>query len=454
MVDGRDLEAAAVADRLKAFIADPQRGAQRYLLGLEPPPAGGIVLRFAQGKFPAALRLTPPEERELRSAADEFVRRVCLGDRADHYQVLCARRDAPPEAIKEHYHLLMALLHPDRQERAADPWPAAGAQRVNLAYATLGDEAMRHDYDARIRAGRPAPRARSNGGAFPVRARLNEVRFAKSLIAVSAIVAALLAVALAVDDDEWRDRSVLHASLARLGAHPVPGSERPRYVGATAMVEPQRATDAIAADEAEPFAFLKPLMRALVPQVPTAPVDVPRLERIPSAVAAPAAAVPATAPAAPAPASAPQPVSPPLRVAQSVAALPLAQPAAPPRQSADGVEPSNQDVESVVVALIGYYEAGDADRLVGLIDGGYWRTARLRQTYADFFRATRARSLRVERLTWNREAGAAKAKGEATVTAEYFDQSAPVQRRVDVELDIAMREGRARITRLALFPDR
>src|SRR3954463_10980558 len=111
MADGRDLEAAAVADRLKAFAADPSGAARRFLLGFESLPPGGLLLSYAQGKFPATLGLSTAEERDLRCAADRFVRHVCLADRADHYQVLCAARDAPYEAIKEHYHLLMALLH-------------------------------------------------------------------------------------------------------------------------------------------------------------------------------------------------------------------------------------------------------------------------------------------------------------------------------------------------------
>jgi hypothetical protein len=297
MGDGRDVDAAAVADRLKAFAEDPSRSRHRFLSGLEPLPAGGPVLRFAQGRFPAGLRLGSGPERELRAAAEQFVRHVCLADGTDHYQVLCARPDAPYEAIKENYHLLMALLHPDRQERASDRWPEACAQRVNLAYATLGDEAMRREYDALIRAARPAARARMGQGS--ARARMNEVRFAKTLIVVSAVVAALLAVALLVDDAEYRDRSVLQASLARLGANRVPGSERPRYVGATAMAQPQRASDASAAEDPEPFSFLKPIMRVLVPPAPTPVMPVPPLERIPAAPEQPVAALRTTVSASP-----------------------------------------------------------------------------------------------------------------------------------------------------------
>lgn len=445
MLDGRDPDAAAVADRLKAFLADPPRLARLYLQGAEPLPDGGTVLRFAQGRFAATANV--PEAERLRRAADEFVRRVCLADRADHYQALCARPDASHETIKENYHLLMALLHPDRQEHASDPWPEAFAQRVNLAYATVGDAPLRRQYDARLRAERRGPPRGADRALRPVRRSLIDVRFAKALIAVSAVVAALLAVALAIDADEWGDRSVLQAALARVGARPIPGSERPRYVGATAMTQ-QRASDAVVAEEPRRFAFLEPLMHVLVPQDPTPVAPVPRLE-----------AIPARPPVIAAPPARATPTLQPMAVAQASSAPPVADPAprAPdiaPKAGGEATGPTNQEIESLVVALIGYYEAGDADRLVGLVDSGYWRAAQMRQAYADFFRATRARRLRLERLSWDTQSGAAHAKGEATVTAEYFDSNAPLERHVDVELDIGMRDGRPRITRLALFPGR
>jgi hypothetical protein len=145
----------------------------------------------------------------------------------------------------------------------------------------------------------------------------------------------------------------------------------------------------------------------------------------------------------------------PVRVAQAAAAAAPAPRTATiaPRAVGDAARPTNLEIESLVVALIGYYEAGDADHLMSLVDGGFWRSAQMRQSYTDFFRATRARRLRLERLAWNTESGAAKARGEATVIAEYFDRSAPVERRVDVELDIGVRDGQARITRLSLFPE-
>ena len=400
--------------------------------------------------------LAPGEGEALREAAGEFVRRVCLWERADHYQVLCARPDTPGETIKENYHLLMALLHPDRQEAGDGAWPQACAQRVNLAYAALGDEAARREYDARMRQERPRRHAPAGTDVRKDRRQAKEVRFAKTLIAVSGVVAALMVIALSVEDDDWGDRSVLQASLARLRANPVAGADRPRYVGAS----PQRASDALP-EEPEPFAIFRPLMRGLVAEEPKAWAPTPKLEAASPAPAAPTPVV-ATAPVAipvtvakPPFAVASEPARPSLRMAQAPAAVTPAPKTAniAPRATGDGARPTNLEIESLVVALIGYYEAGDADHLMGLVDGGFWRTAQMRQGYADFFRATRARRLRLERLAWSTESGAAKARGEATVIAEYFDRNGPVERRVDVELDIGVRDGQARITRLSLFPE-
>src|SRR5262249_35573517 len=144
-------DAAAVALRLRSFHADPIRAGMRFADRQEPLPDGRIVLRFAQGKIPASVASTPAQVAELQHAARHFVRRVCLGSHADHYQVLCAPQDAPAQTIKDHYHLLMALLHPDRRESATEPWPESCAQRVNLAYDTLGNDATRLEYDQRLR---------------------------------------------------------------------------------------------------------------------------------------------------------------------------------------------------------------------------------------------------------------------------------------------------------------
>ena len=444
MLEGRELEATAVASRLKDFLAQPERFGPRYLQGVEPLPDGGILLRFAQGKFPAAMRLAETEARELRLAADEFVRRVCLWDHADLYQVLCARRDAAQEGIKENYHLLMGLLHPDRQDGGSQAWPEAYAQRVNLAYDILGDPDARREYDAHLQAAQPRPHA------WPPRERrrrATEARFAITLIVVGAVVAALIVLGLVVDDDEWGERSVLQASLSRLRTNPAPGSDRPRYVGSAVAGSP-RASDAVY-DEPEPFALLKPLLRVITGEEPKAFAPAPRLEPPVRVAQAPPAVDPVEQSApVPAPILRATPV---LRSTPAAVAVPTAAVAS----AADTSRTTNREIEDLVVALVDFYQAGDTERLLGLLEpnAGFWRTEHMRHAYSDFFRATRARRLSIEKLAWNSQTGTAHAKGEATVHAEYFDSSAPVERRVEMELDIVLRDGRARIRRLSLFPD-
>ena len=452
---GRELDAAEVAARLKAFHADPARQAPRYLHGLEPLPEGGFVLRFAQGKIPAPLAHSIEEAQRLRRAAEVFVRRVCLAERADHYHVLCAARDAPAETLKENYHLLMALLHPDRQEGAAEPWPEAFAQRVNLAYAALGSEATRREYDQQLRSEHPSRPARPMAAAPKPSEATRDVRFAKSLIAVSLVVAIVVAAGLTIHDDEWSDQSILQASLARLHIDPLPGANRPRYVGAG--TPPRGASEAAVAEEPVSFEFLKPLMRLISeeprPYVPPRMQPIATTEHAQPVAAAFQAPVPspvAAAPAAPvaSPARVAVPAQVPLVVAQ--AALPVAQ---APAVNAPG--PSNAAIEDLIVALVSYYEAGDADRIVGLVDSdsiGFFRRNRLRQAYADIVRATRARQLRIDRLAWSTAPGAASARGAAIVRAEYADR-APLEKRVDMEIDIVLRDGKPRVTRLNLFPE-
>jgi hypothetical protein len=86
-------------------------------------------------------------------------------------------------------------------------------------------------------------------------------------------------------------------------------------------------------------------------------------------------------------------------------------------------------------------------------DASFWQTARTRQAYYDFFRSTRQRKLRVNNLAWQTAEKSAQAKGQATVVAEYFDPPGTLERRVEMEMDIAVRDGMPKITRLSLFPD-
>src|SRR5258706_15215320 len=160
MREASEAGAAPVAAILLEFLKEPASLRPTFIHGQRPLPQGDHVLRFAQGRFPHGLLrdLAPAQRDEVRKAANTFIRQVCLRDGATHYQVLCLPEDAQAEVVKENYHLLMALIHPDRQDAARGPKGAA--QRVNGAYEGLSDDTRRRAYDdamARTAAPRPPP---------------------------------------------------------------------------------------------------------------------------------------------------------------------------------------------------------------------------------------------------------------------------------------------------------
>ena len=63
------------------------------------------------------------------------------------------------------------------------------------------------------------------------------------------------------------------------------------------------------------------------------------------------------------------------------------------------------------------------------------------------------RRLKVDRLDWQTDPEAARARGEATITAEYTDGRGSLERKVPIEIAISLRDGQARMTQLVLFPE-
>lgn len=91
----------------------------------------------------------------VRRAARFFVRTVMLRPGADHYTVLGLTRASPPETQRQHYRMMMRLVHPDFA-RADEAWPADAATRINLANDLLSSPERRQRYDASL-ARTPAP---------------------------------------------------------------------------------------------------------------------------------------------------------------------------------------------------------------------------------------------------------------------------------------------------------
>lgn len=451
--------AASVASQLHAFVRDPAHWRPRFAHGKDALPDGAIVLRFAQGRFSRKLmRELPASARsELRDAANMFIRQVCFREAATHYQVLCVPCGAKHDAIKENYHLMMALIHPDRQDPALEHWPTDCAQRVNQAYAVLSDDALRQDYDLglkKLEAGNPyAPQAPRRRGEPRRRSKTGRAGawLAKALFAFTAVIATLLLleVWLADPSDEY---SMLQGAFStRQDRDMLASADRPRFIGkdAGASLPPRPEVDT-AAPRAQGFSLFRPLWRAFAGSDAEAPAVPPPVAHVPP-VEPPRRVTPA--PQVVAEVSRDSPVRK-REIALAQTTAPPSAVSAPPTAPPSAV--SAQDIEVLVARLVGYYEAGDTDKLMSLLDSGnagFWQTARTRQAYLEFFRATRQRRLRVNNLAWHTAAQSAQAKGEATVFAEYFDEPGTLERRVDVEMDIAMRDGMAKITRLSLFPD-
>ncbi|MGZ5039965.1 MAG: J domain-containing protein [Usitatibacter sp.] len=439
-------EAASVVTQLIAFLKEPTRHRPRFTHGREVLEGGHHAFRFALGKFPPGLLhdTSTHARAELREAAEAYILQVCFWEGATYYQVLCLPPGAARESIKESYQLLMALIHPDRTEASAHAWPAEWAQRANRAYEVLSDEALRAAYDSSLRAVGSIPPPRSQPRAGP---RANAprrsftrrgLRYAKAGLVMAAVGATLLLL------EAWyggtpRGYSLFHGRAGERSA------AEPRYLGQGFF----RRQEAAAA----PASF------AEVPGGETASASTVRHEIVAAAKSPAAERVPARA--------APRAVQPPPAVAPavdtvvlanagadgSVRPLTIAQPAAIPLR--DPRLPTTTQIEDVVARLVGYYEAGEADQLMGLLanDDGFWQKARARQAYADFFRATRQRRLRVDSLQWQSAALAAHARGEATVQAEFLDEPRSLDRKVEVEMDIALRDGEPKITRLSLYPN-
>ena len=435
--------AASVVEYLLAFLKEPARHRAESLHGAAGLDGGHHILKFALGKFPDALarHLAPERRRELHDAAIAFLREVCFHEGATYYQVLCARPDAKREAIKENYHLLMALIHPDRSESSAQAWPADWAQRANRAYTVLSGETTRASYDRSLRVVASIPpysrrvnrprRMRTRGGAAA-----RAVRFGKAAAALGAVIAVLLLLQAWIGD-------VLAPTLfdpRSMGRDARMGAERPRFLGSgmlPAAVDASR--DAFArAEDVDPL--LAPMWRRyLAPELvsPRAKPD--------SAAPAAASETVASNEAASARLETLAPREEAMGAQQGVTSAV----ASAPREGGLTAE----QIEIVVARLITYYEDGDADRLIALLDAGAGESARMRQVYQDFFRATRERRLRVKSLDWQGAALAARARGQATVEAEYVNGLPRLDRNIDVEVDIALRNGQARITRLSLFPN-
>jgi hypothetical protein len=347
----------------------------------------------------------------------------------------------------------MALIHPDRSDPDSASWPHDCAQRANLAHETLMDEARRREYDAsleRVRAVHYSVPHAVERRERPVPGR--GARVAAVAVAICVITAAFAAFEAFFPDDAHESALLGQWSASR--SPQAAGSRAPRFIEAARVDEREKA----ASRPAFELPVLAPLWRAITRSEPVHEDGRAQGSKAPPAIlppppvqAEPAAVAPVTRVAQvsgpPAKAAAPG-------EAPAPAAVPAAPEAAATSAPVAGIAP--QDIELVVVRLIDSYEAGDIERLMALVDpraASYAPTLAMRQSYEEFFRATRGRKLRLSNLDWQDTDHAARARGSAVLQVEYTDARGIVEKPVDVEMDIALREGVPRIVRLKLFPN-
>jgi curved DNA-binding protein CbpA len=452
--------AASAAAELLAFYREPVRHRIRYLHGEQDMPDGGVVFRLALGRFPQGwLRDMPAAQREeVRTAAGAFVRLVCLRDQASHYQLLCVAPDAGREAIKENYHLLIALVHPDRQDAAADAWPTGCSQRANLAYETLANPDRRAAYDKDLvkvvdhmvldasPSGAELPRGRT-------RVRLGAGAVTKRFLVLAGTVAALFMV-----QAWWVSETSPHHALLERSFHASSNWMRgvlpdvPRFIarGGAPGPRPGRAARAVEGTAAPRRARVVDPGRRVAAAARRGGERSRRGGRT-----ARARAIDARGDRA--------------RAAHRAGNLARERSARGARSTRPGdpdrARPAQRAGEGrgpVARGNRGRHRA--AGRLLrrgrrrAARRPHRWRCARL---LARLPRARRLRGFlrRDARAApahgapdWQVDGTTAQARGEATVVAEFQDGRARLERRVPVEVDIVRRDGRARVTRLVLYP--
>ena len=118
-----------------------------------PLPAGVTELLGAQALAPAqiddtAARLNSSPD-ECRAAVIFFIKQALLEARGDYYRTLGVSRNADSALIRQHYHYLIRLFHPDR-DLDSEGWETLYAPVINEAWNQLRTPAKRSQYDASL----------------------------------------------------------------------------------------------------------------------------------------------------------------------------------------------------------------------------------------------------------------------------------------------------------------
>lgn len=341
---------------VKTALLDFQRYPGKYPVGHHQPAllfaSIPLILQLAAGKSSGA------DDPHLKRAACFFVRTALLYPGADHYALLGLTRNSGAATLKEHYRLLMRLVHPDFAGSLGSSWPADAAARLNLAYEVLGSEPRRALHDEQLAAAsspRPprSPIPRPILKAPPAKSRSADPRLVLKLLAGGFGVAGAAGVGMLVllndSDKDSLVQKPLHAAVAALSAPPA----TPPITAAPGTAEVVTATFRTAAPPmpaaARPAAARPLGVSTAAPAPPNADGF---LHPIPAAIAPSAPPVDAAVAAVPA-----------APVALAVQAPPAVTPVAAPNPGLTLME-----AQPLLATLLQYVQRGQGGQLLTLLD--------------------------------------------------------------------------------------
>jgi hypothetical protein len=448
-----------------------------------PLPAGVSELLGAHAHALSAEQIDDTAARlncspeECRAAVTFFIKQALLEARGDHYRTLGVSRDADSALIRQHYHYLIRLFHPDR-DLNREGWETLYAPVINEAWNQLRTPAKRREYDASL----PPPDA-FDAVLAQGRDPRGPVGVAASPWKAEPLPAKARALALMAMLATLPPRVILGMVfglplllvLLWLLAQPAPQSLRVAgQESGAAVAEPPAGTPVSTSQEADPAPMAAPARvaphraspeelerqvrerlasatRAVLgpgaaagarrqsaptpapepspePQVAAAPADepLPAYQDAAAVVPEPVAEITQT-PQPAAIAQAPEPqqdaVSAPEPLAVQVAAAPAERAPAP-----DVLLPLDQaQLAAVMEAFAENYEAGDAQRFSALFTAdadtpdGSGREL-VRRVYRDFFARPESREIRFGRMRWEFESPLrSRGIGPVRVTTVPFD---------------------------------
>ena len=398
----------------------------------------------------AILGTSPPH---LETAVRFFVRQVLLQPDADYYRLLGLPADASEAQIRQHYHLLARLFHPDRATEDLARHTADMA-RLNEAYAALRTPAARQAYAREVagrkKGGHSKPRSPRRAQtrtppsfAFaptpPPRRRHPLSRRGMRLLAGSGLViVALISLLLLLSVphppalrmapaqklvssptlESARKTPPIGHSAEATGIDP-PGAQPPRSppqgVPATAAFlqeDPRPASGPVFATrpvESSPDPASLPESPRDIETTATMPesdAGSSRAASLPTLPPSPDKAIPlAAVPTATIPRERPSPEA----TASAAPDSPASLPSIPERETVANSPPplDNKQAGLLVTQFVHYYEQGDLDRLTGLFapdiqfNEGRGRSL-IRSDYGAFFQHIPERRLILNNLSWRR----------------------------------------------------